>query len=182
MYGSAQSVGTKATVKTVAPDELRTLGAQIVLGNTYHLHFRPGDGLIADALNESIGLVVESGCRYTSALKFPEYAQYSRQPIPKPDQIQPPAENSAAPYFTSWLRQQLVDLNHGQFHQVSFGALNRHINRDALFGLHRHLVAAFTPLGLQGREARGRVQRLMHVPDQVQQPYQVVGFDLIGGI
>jgi acyl-CoA thioester hydrolase len=28
--------------------------------------------LIADALNESIGLVVDSGCRYTSALKFPD--------------------------------------------------------------------------------------------------------------
>jgi queuine tRNA-ribosyltransferase len=41
-------VGTKATVKTVDPDELRSLGAMIVLGNTYHLHFRPGANLIAE--------------------------------------------------------------------------------------------------------------------------------------
>src|SRR5919202_1011208 len=41
-------VGTKATVKTVDPDELRTIGTQILLGNTYHLHFRPGDELIAE--------------------------------------------------------------------------------------------------------------------------------------
>ena len=41
-------VGTKATVKTLDPDELRGLGARIVLGNTYHLHFRPGDELIAE--------------------------------------------------------------------------------------------------------------------------------------
>jgi queuine tRNA-ribosyltransferase len=41
-------VGTKATVKTVDPDELRSLGATIVLGNTYHLHFRPGADLIAE--------------------------------------------------------------------------------------------------------------------------------------
>jgi len=41
-------VGTKATVKTVDPDELRALGARIVLGNTYHLHFRPGHELIAE--------------------------------------------------------------------------------------------------------------------------------------
>jgi queuine tRNA-ribosyltransferase len=41
-------VGTKATVKSVTPDEVRDLGAQIVLGNSYHLHFRPGDDLIAD--------------------------------------------------------------------------------------------------------------------------------------
>jgi queuine tRNA-ribosyltransferase len=41
-------VGTKATVKSVDPDELKALGAEIVLGNTYHLHFRPGEDLIAD--------------------------------------------------------------------------------------------------------------------------------------
>jgi queuine tRNA-ribosyltransferase len=40
-------VGTKATVKTVDPDELRTLGAEILLCNTYHLHFRPGADTIA---------------------------------------------------------------------------------------------------------------------------------------
>ncbi len=41
-------VGTKATVKAVDPDELRALGATIVLGNTYHLFFRPGVEPIAD--------------------------------------------------------------------------------------------------------------------------------------
>jgi queuine tRNA-ribosyltransferase len=41
-------VGTKATVKTVDPDELRALGTTILLGNTYHLHFRPGEDLIAE--------------------------------------------------------------------------------------------------------------------------------------
>jgi queuine tRNA-ribosyltransferase len=41
-------VGTKATVKAVDPDELRGVGATIVLGNTYHLHFRPGVELIAE--------------------------------------------------------------------------------------------------------------------------------------
>ena len=38
-----------------------------------------------------------------------EYATYSAIPIPKADEILPPQENSEAPYFTSWLRQQLVD-------------------------------------------------------------------------
>jgi queuine tRNA-ribosyltransferase len=41
-------VGTKGTVKTLHPDEVRELGAQILLGNTYHLHFRPGDELVRD--------------------------------------------------------------------------------------------------------------------------------------
>jgi penicillin-binding protein 1A len=38
-----------------------------------------------------------------------EYDQYSKEPLPKPNQIQTPTEDSKAPYFTSWLRQQLVD-------------------------------------------------------------------------
>ena len=41
-------VGTKGTVKSLHPDEVRDLGAQILLGNTYHLHFRPGDELIRE--------------------------------------------------------------------------------------------------------------------------------------
>ena len=41
-------VGTKATVKAVDPDELAPLGAEILLCNTYHLHFRPGADLIAE--------------------------------------------------------------------------------------------------------------------------------------
>ena len=35
-------VGTYGAVKSVSPDELETLGAQIILGNTYHLYLRPG--------------------------------------------------------------------------------------------------------------------------------------------
>jgi len=41
-------VGTKATVKMVDPVELRALGAEILLGNAYHLHFRPGEDVIAE--------------------------------------------------------------------------------------------------------------------------------------
>src|SRR5947208_11939287 len=41
-------VGTKGTVKTVHPDEPVAIGTTILLGNTYHLHFRPGDELIAE--------------------------------------------------------------------------------------------------------------------------------------
>ncbi len=40
-------VGTQATVKTLSPDELRELGAECVLSNSYHLHLRPGSGVIA---------------------------------------------------------------------------------------------------------------------------------------
>jgi len=40
-------VGTQATVKALAPDEVRGLGAQVLLGNTYHLALRPGADRIA---------------------------------------------------------------------------------------------------------------------------------------
>ena len=40
-------VGTQATVKAMSPDELRSVGAQVILANTYHLHVRPGEKLIA---------------------------------------------------------------------------------------------------------------------------------------
>ncbi|MBF0480674.1 MAG: tRNA guanosine(34) transglycosylase Tgt [Desulfovibrionaceae bacterium] len=40
-------VGTQATVKSLGPDDIAATGAQIILGNTYHLRLRPGDELIA---------------------------------------------------------------------------------------------------------------------------------------
>ncbi len=42
-------VGTKATVKTMTPDELKKIEAQIILSNTYHLYLRPGHDLIKEA-------------------------------------------------------------------------------------------------------------------------------------
>ena len=39
-------VGTQATVKGLAPSDLRELEVEIVLANTYHLHLRPGAGVI----------------------------------------------------------------------------------------------------------------------------------------
>lgn len=42
-------VGTKATVKTITPEELEEIGTEIVLGNAYHLYFRPGVDLIQKA-------------------------------------------------------------------------------------------------------------------------------------
>ncbi len=42
-------VGTKATVKALTPEQVKELGAQVVLANTYHLYLQPGDELIRDA-------------------------------------------------------------------------------------------------------------------------------------
>jgi queuine tRNA-ribosyltransferase len=39
-------VGTKGTVKSMLPEELENIGFEIILGNTYHLHLRPGEKLV----------------------------------------------------------------------------------------------------------------------------------------
>jgi len=42
-------VGTKANIKGVMPQLLPTLGAQVVLANTYHLYLQPGEGIVREA-------------------------------------------------------------------------------------------------------------------------------------
>lgn len=42
-------VGTLATVKAMTPEELKEMGAQIILSNTYHLFLRPGHDIVAEA-------------------------------------------------------------------------------------------------------------------------------------
>jgi queuine tRNA-ribosyltransferase len=41
------TVGTKATVKALTPEQVKELGAQVVLANTYHLYLEPGDEIVA---------------------------------------------------------------------------------------------------------------------------------------
>lgn len=60
-------VGTQGTVKAVEPRELDEIGAQVILGNTYHLYLRPGTKLVEQAggLHRFIGwnkpLLTDSG-------------------------------------------------------------------------------------------------------------------------
>lgn len=42
-------VGTQATVKTMSPEELKEMGAGIILSNTYHLWLRPGNEIVKEA-------------------------------------------------------------------------------------------------------------------------------------
>ena len=51
-------VGTRGSVKAVSPAELDELGAQIILGNTYHLFLRPG----LEIINLAGGLHRDTDC------------------------------------------------------------------------------------------------------------------------
>ena len=42
-------VGTQATVKSMNPEELKEIGVQIILSNTYHLYLRPGQDIVKEA-------------------------------------------------------------------------------------------------------------------------------------
>ena len=42
------AVGTAATVKALDPEDLRAMGAQMILANAYHLHLRPGDEVVRE--------------------------------------------------------------------------------------------------------------------------------------
>lgn len=60
-------VGTLATVKALSPEEIKDLGAQIILANTYHLYLRPGTDVIEKAggvhkfMNWDRSLLTDSG-------------------------------------------------------------------------------------------------------------------------
>jgi queuine tRNA-ribosyltransferase len=60
-------VGTQAAVRSVHPRQLEETGAQIVLANTYHLHQRPGEKLVAkhgglhDFMGTSLPILTDSG-------------------------------------------------------------------------------------------------------------------------
>ena len=60
-------VGTLATIKGLSPEELKAMGADIVLSNTYHLWLRPGEDLVAEAgglhkfMNWDKGILTDSG-------------------------------------------------------------------------------------------------------------------------
>lgn len=68
-------VGTQATVKTLTPDELYSIGVGIILANTYHLHLRPGENLIGQAgglhsfMNYQRGILTDSGGFQVFSLK-----------------------------------------------------------------------------------------------------------------
>ena len=61
------SVGTQGSVKAIDPRELREMGTQIILGNTYHLNIRPGMDIIRAAgglhkfINWDLPILTDSG-------------------------------------------------------------------------------------------------------------------------
>jgi len=99
-------VGTKASVKGVSPESLVSLGAEVVLANTYHLYLQPGEGIVKEAggfgkfmgwqgptMTDSGGYQVFSlGAAFGRTIsKFTKQAPHSEQVLgsaePQPDRV-----------------------------------------------------------------------------------------------
>ena len=63
------NVGTQAAIKGgVSAQDLKEVGCQIELSNTYHLHLRPGDGIVGRDVEETIrnvGILASQGMKET---------------------------------------------------------------------------------------------------------------------
>ena len=74
-------VGTQATVKTLAPEELYDMGSQVILSNTYHLFLRPGHELVRKAgglhkfMNYKRGMLTDS-----AAFRYSAWALCAKSP------------------------------------------------------------------------------------------------------
>ncbi|MCB9805940.1 tRNA guanosine(34) transglycosylase Tgt [Candidatus Nomurabacteria bacterium] len=88
-------VSTKATLKSLTPDQLESIGAQVTLANTYHLYLQPGDELVAKAgglhkfMNWQKPLMTDSGGFQVFSLGAAFGSNVSK--IAKRDEVQLPA-------------------------------------------------------------------------------------------
>ena len=68
VHGSVETpvfmnVGTQAAIKGgVSAHDLKEVGCQIELSNTYHLHLRPGDGIVRQMGGDLLKMVHRSSC------------------------------------------------------------------------------------------------------------------------
>ena len=80
-------IGTKAAVKNLFPEEIKELGGEIILSNTYHLWLRPGDKLIKEAgglhkfMNWSGPILTDSGGFQVFSLGYRAKDKYGKSGV-----------------------------------------------------------------------------------------------------
>ena len=100
--GCGQGDDAEPCASQLLPWEAALLAGMISSPSAYSPRANPGAAL--ERRNLVLQRMTEEGY-----LTEEEYAKYAALELPGEDDIAPPQENSLAPYFTSWLRQQLVD-------------------------------------------------------------------------
>jgi penicillin-binding protein 1A len=86
----------------LAPEEAALLAGMIASPSAYSPRENPEAAM--ERRNSVLEKMLEMG-----AISEPEFEAALTKALPAASQIEPPVENSAAPYFTSWMTQQLVD-------------------------------------------------------------------------
>ena len=93
---------TEPCASVLAPWEAATLAGIIASPSAYDPKLFPEDAL--HRRNLVLERMYEQGY-----ITQEQHAEGTRQALPSPDNVKPPQLDSEAPYFTSWLRQQLVE-------------------------------------------------------------------------
>ena len=81
-------VGTLATVKFLSPEEIKALGAGVILANTYHLWLRPGEDIVDKAggvqkfMNYSGPMLTDSGGFQVFSLAVDQFPEKKTPPLP----------------------------------------------------------------------------------------------------
>jgi penicillin-binding protein 1A len=102
-YEGCGQGGGSTCASQMRPHEAALLAGIIASPSAYSPRANPR--VARDRRNLVLQRMAEQG--YITA---EEFERYSQEPVPAPGEITPPTESSEAPYFTSWLRQQLVDM------------------------------------------------------------------------
>jgi penicillin-binding protein 1A len=103
--GCGKGTGATPCASELYPWEAALLAGMISSPSAYSPRANPEAAAARRAL--VLQNMAEQG--YLTEEQAAQYSDTSAYPLPDEDDILPPEENSAAPYFTSWLRQQLVD-------------------------------------------------------------------------
>ena len=108
------TVGTKATVKSLTPEQIRDyVGAQAVLANTYHLYLQPGDDIVA---------------KHSGFAKMMNWKNRKEERVERKEEIQK-EEYKLMPTFTDSGGFQVFSLGHALGHGVSKIATSEEISK-----------------------------------------------------
>ena len=89
-------VGTYGTVKTMTPEELRSIGAEIILGNTFHLMLRPGAERVASVVRDPAPGFESGGAAAGDDVEAEANQERSRSPLDGPRADRPRTAGDAA--------------------------------------------------------------------------------------
>ncbi len=183
-------VGTYGTVKSVSPEELRAVGSQIILGNTFHLMLRPGEQLIRDTFGSLHGFMNWSGPILTDSGGFQVWSLAELRKISEEGVKFASPINGDRIFLTP---ERSIEVQHGlgsdiimQFDECTPYPATEKQARDSMELSARWATRCKTAHGDNANALFGIVQGGMHTPLRLEslQRLSEIGFDgyAVGGL